>query len=239
MELKKNFNNAYLPKSLDDIAFTYKADKSVLQNCVTGRNGFPCCGKNGILLVGDTGSGKSTLAKLLPDLFEQARTNGRWINASPSYHQISTGSNGVELIELIETNAGLNPLGDQFNYIILDEVDLLTPQAMSRLKSVMNIAFGSSIFIMTTNALAKVDKAVANRCNVIYLNHAPSTAWLPLYMRILSEHGITNISTETILNKIDMCNGSGRDVIESAVKVILDYDEGTESPVITLSTNVV
>ncbi len=237
MELNKNFHSAYFPKSLDDIAFTYRSDKSILHNCITGRSGFPGNGINGILLVGNTGSGKSTLAQLLPDLFEKARVDGE---ASMSYHQITAGSNnGVELIGKIENIASLYPWQQLFNYIVLDEVDLLTTQAMSRLKSAMNIGFGFSIFIMTTNDLAKVDAAVVNRCHVIYLNHAPSSAWLPLYRRILDDHCIPKLSTHTMLTKIDMCNGSGRDVIESAKNVILDYKEPQFIPSIDLTVNVV
>lgn len=237
MDLNKNFESEYLPKSLNDIVFTYDKDKSSLNNYVTGRGGFPGNGKNGILLVGGTGSGKSTLAKMLPQLIEKARGG---FEASPSYHQITSGSNnGVDLVEKIETNASLNPLGQLYNYIILDEVDLLTVMAMSRLKSAMNVGFGGSIFIMTTNDIARIDTAVVNRCHVIYLDHAPSSAWIPLYRRILSDHGINNVSAQTMLDNIDMCNGSGRDVIESAKSIILQYEGDNYNPEITLTSNVV
>jgi len=236
MELNKNFNTTYAPKTLDDIAYTYNEQNYELQDHVSGRSGFPSNGINGILLVGDTGSGKSTLAKMLPDLIEKARGGS---SARSDYHQITTsGNSGIELLEKIEDQITLIPLQQKFHYIILDEVDLMSVAAMNKLKSVMNIAFGNVIFILTTNDINKVSKPVANRCHVIWLNHAPARAWLPLYRRILSDHGITHIDNATMLDKIDQCNGSGRDVIESAKKIILRYDE--DLPINTfVSTSVV
>ncbi len=237
MELNKNFDATYEPKSLNDIAFNYAKDRSKLGDLVTGRSGFPGGGRNGILLVGDTGSGKSTLAKLLPNWIEQARGG---VEAIPSYHQIGAEKdNGVQLISLVRNIASLVPLQQQFNYIVLDEVDLLSWQAMADLKSCMNVAFGSSVFILTTNNIEKVDTAVVDRCHVFYLDHAPNAAWLPLYKRILSDHGITNVTEKTMLDNIDMCNGSARNVIESAKQLILDYNESSQTKSMQFSANVV
>lgn len=237
MELNENFDATYAPKTLDDIAFTYKQDKLELQECVTGRSGFPGNGINGILLAGDTGSGKSTLAKMLPDLIENARGG-----SSPIYRykQITTSATGgVELIEHIENQISLNSFPQLFHYIILDEVDLLSTAAIERLKSASNIGFGNTIFIMTTNKVQKIPTPVIDRCKEIYLNHAPASAWLPLYRRILFDHGITHIDTESMLEKIDQCNGSGRRVIESAKKIILRHDEVLPIDAFTATTVVV
>jgi DNA polymerase III delta prime subunit len=236
MELNKNFDATYAPKTLDDIAFTHNEEKHDLQNHITGRSGFPSSGKNGILLVGDTGSGKSTLAKMLPDLFENARGGS---DADYNYLQITTGANsGVKLLGAIENQVALVSF-QHFHYIILDEVDLMSPTAREKLKSVMNRAFKNVIYIMTTNDKNKVLKPVVNRCHVIMLDHAPASAWLPLFRRILHDHGITHIDNATMLKKIDQCDGSGRDVIESAKKIILRHDEGMPIDAFTATSAVV
>jgi energy-coupling factor transporter ATP-binding protein EcfA2 len=237
MELNKTFDADYTPKTLDDIAYTYKAQKNELKDLVTGRSGFPSNGINGIILVGDTGSGKTTLAKMLPDLIELARggTSARY-----DYHQITTsGNSGVDLLEKIEGKIALIPFQQKFHYIILDEVDLMSATAMNKLKSVMNIAFGHSIFIMTTNDINKVTVPVVNRSHIIWLDHAPAIAWLPLYSRILNDHGIADINKMTMLDNIDQCNGSGRSVIESAKKVILKYGEELNIPAFNTASIVV
>ena len=236
MELNENFDATYAPKTLNDIAFTHNEEKHDLHNHITGRSGFPSNGKNGILLVGDTGSGKSTLAKMLPDLFENARGGSV---ADNNQLQITTGANsGVKLLGTIEKQVELVSF-QHFHYIILDEVDLMSSTARDKLKSVMNIGFKNVIFIMTTNDINTVSKPVQNRCHVIWLDHAPASAWLPLYRRILHDHGITHIDKATMLNKIDKCNGSGRDVIESAKKIILRHNEDMSIDAFTASSVVV
>ncbi len=236
MELNRNFSSTYEPKTLNDIVFTQRQQRNHLRDVVTGRNPFPGSGKNGILLVGDTGSGKSTLAKLLPDWIEVARGGDE---AFPTYHSITPSNNGVALLEQIEQQVQLYPLQQQFHYIVLDEVDLLSSQAMNQLKSSMNIAFGNSIWIMTTNDYGRISAPVVNRCHTYYLNHAPSTEWLPLFRRILNDHGITDVSEAAMLEQIDMCNGSGRTVIEAAKQIILDREEAVTQPEYHLTANVV
>lgn len=236
MQLNPNFDTTYEPKTLNDIVFTQHQQRNHLRDVVTGRNPFPGSGKNGILLVGDTGSGKSTLAKLLPDLIEVARGGEE---AHPIYHQITSSNGGVALLDKIENRVQLVTIGQEFHYIVLDEVDLLSATAMDKLKSVMNIAYKSCIWIMTTNDYGRISTPVVNRCHTYFLNHAPSTGWLPLFNRILSDHGITDISETEMLERIDMCNGSGRDVIEAAKRIILDREEEVFPPAIKLTLNVV
>lgn len=236
MELNPNFDATYEPKSLNDIVFTQRQQRNHLHDDVTGRNSFPGSGKNGILLVGDTGSGKSTLAKLLPKWIEVARGGDE---VFPTYHQITSSNNGVALLERIERQVMMIPLSQKFHYIVLDEVDLLSTAAMDKLKSVMNIAYTSCIWIMTTNDYGRISVPVVNRCHTYFLNHAPSIEWLPLFRRILSDHDITDISEVEMLEKIDMCNGSGRTVIDTAKRIILDRTEAEMQPTFHLTANVV
>lgn len=236
MELQPNFDSLYEPKSLNDIVFTRPVQRNHLQDDVTGRSGMPGSGINGILLVGDTGSGKSTLAKLLPDWIEVARGGEE---AYPTYHQITSSNGGVALLEQIEQQINLIPFQQKFHYIVLDEVNLLSGPAMDKLKSTMSIAYKSCIWIMTTNDLSKIAPPVVNRCHTYFLNHAPSSEWLPLFQRILCDHGIDDLSRCEMLEKVDMCNGSGRSVIDAAKRIILDREDEVFPPAINLTTNVV
>jgi DNA polymerase III gamma/tau subunit len=237
MKLNPNFDKTYEPTSLNDIVFTYKQQSAELSDHINGSSGFPSNGINGILLVGGTGSGKSTLARLLPNWIEIERGGEE---AVPKFCNITTASNsGVDLLDQIERQVQLIPFSQMFHYIVLDEVDLMSSLAMGKLKSVMNIAFGNSIFIMTTNNVGKIAPPVVDRCHVFYLDHAPSAGWLPLFNRILNDHGITHVTREEMLEKIDMCNGSGRKVIESAKKIIRNYGEEASLPQFYMTANVV
>lgn len=236
MELLPNFDARYEPKSLDDIVFTKGKQRNHLRDDVSGRSRMPDSGINGILLVGNTGSGKSTLAKLLPNWIEVARGGEE---ANPPIHQITSSNGGVELLETLERQVTLVPYCQKFHYIVLDEVDLLSTSAMDKLKSVMNIAYKSCIWIMTTNDYRRISSPVVNRCHTYFLNHAPSSEWLLLYRRILSDHGITDIGVQEMLEQIDLCNGSGRSVIDAAKRIILDREEDAFSSDTKLTTNVV
>jgi DNA polymerase III delta prime subunit len=236
MELLPNFDARYEPKSLDDIVFTKSKQRNHLRDDVSGRSGMPDSGINGILLVGNTGSGKSTLARLLPNWIEVARGGDE---ANPTIHQITSSNGGVELLETLERQVELVPYCQKFHYIVLDEVDLLSTAAMDRLKSAMNVGYKSCFWIMTTNNYGRISAPVENRCHTYFLNHAPSSEWLPLYRRILSDHGITDIGVQEMIEKIDMCNGSGRSVIAAAKRIILDREEDALSSDTNLTTNVV
>ena len=236
MELLRNFDARYEPKSLDDIVFTKGKQRNHLRDDVSGRSGMPDSGINGILLVGNTGSGKSTLARLLPNWIEVARGGEE---AHPTIHQITSSNSGVALLENLERQVSLVTYCQKFHYIVLDEVDLLSTAAMDKLKSVMNIGYKSCIWIMTTNDFGRISKPVVSRCHTYFLNHAPSSEWLPLYRRILSDHGITDISVKGMLEQIDLCNGCGRSVIDAAKRIILDRDEEASNQVVNLTTNVV
>ena len=236
MELQPNFDSRYEPKSLNDIVFTRSIQRNHLCDDITGRSGMPGSGINGILLVGNTGSGKSTLAKLLPDWIEVARGG---VEAYPTYHQITSANGGVALLEQIEQQITLVSFQQKFHYIVLDEVDLMSGQAMDKLKSTMNIAYKSCIWIMTTNDYSKISDPVKNRCHTYFLNHAPSSEWLPLFKRILNDHGIIDLSYGEMLDRIDTCNGSGRSVIDAAKRIILDREDEVFLPAINLTINVV
>ena len=236
MELLPNFDARYEPKSLDDIVFTKGKQRNHLRDDVSGRSGMPDSGINGILLVGNTGSGKSTLARLLPNWIEVARGGDV---ANPTTHQITSSNGGVELLETLERQVSLVPYCQKFHYIVLDEVDLLSTVSMDKLKSVMNIGYKSCFWIMTTNNYGRISQPVLDRCHTYFLNHAPSTEWLPLFQSILSDHGIADISVSKMLEHIDMCNGSGRSVIDAAKRIILDREEDALSSDTNLTTNVV
>lgn len=159
---------------------------------------FPANGKNGLILYGPYGVGKTTCAELLPAAIE-----AKFSTEMPTvrYEACSPSNNGVGLINSVLTQIAYIQMSGTFHYIILDEVDNLTPAAMQQLKSTMNRRYTSqdhdAIFIMTTNHLDKIDQGVIGRSRLISFEPMSATVWIPLARQALLANGVVNVNNIT------------------------------------------
>ena len=179
--------------------------------------------KSSILLYGLYGTGKTTMAMLLPGWMETVKTTdslknqaiGQLVDATePNYllHSCAQGQNGSVLMGNIQTQTSFMSWNtSNLHYVILDEVDLLTPAASASLKSIMNRK--DVVFILTTNHLNKIDRGVQDRSNLIDLNAPPVNAWVSKIQTIYQESGMTAPSSQAIAEIVQAGNGSARNIL--------------------------
>jgi hypothetical protein len=167
---------------------------------------------------------------LLPDAMDMVRTG---YPSSQKNLAVTPGANGMNMLGNIQNQAQTIPFASH-HYFVLDEVDNLTDQAMAILKSVMNTP--DSIFVMTTNYLNKIDHGVQDRCHCIPFLAATGLKWLPLAHRMLADAGIATISDQHIVNVINPCNGSARQVVDAlTMLIVMSQRKGSASMLPTAS----
>lgn len=203
-----NYNSPFKPTCLEDFLISDKPSRMQLAAIVEGRLPFPLFGKNVILLYGLNGSGKSTLALLLPQLLEKSaklvgstRANGFF--ESSHYWELTEcalGMNSVSMLtklnERCKNMMATSPSG--WHYEILDEVDLLTPAAQASLKAAITFA-NSTIFILTTNHLPKLDIGLRDRSVLVEMNQPKPADCVPLAQRFFRQMGLTGNEVEPML----------------------------------------
>lgn len=217
----------YQPKTINDIVFGNPASKLEIELITQGRKPFPTFGKNGILIHGMWGTGKTTLAKMLPEAIEMV-LSGKPLN-DETFIQCKQGANGADLMRRIEAQSALISANySDKHYFVLDEVDNLTDAAQASLKAAMNR--NSTLFIMTTNHIDKVERGIINRSILIDMNAAPPQDWLPLAHRMLNDYGVKGVSNNDLLKLIASCKGSARDIADGVLTIIARASTSSTTP---------
>ncbi|WP_186021389.1 AAA family ATPase [Burkholderia gladioli] len=204
--------------NLKNMTFPSPATAAGINLLTSADYSFPEDGKNGIILYGPYGTGKSTCAELLPAEIEAKHSTEA---ALIRYEECSPNNNGVALLSSIRTQISLVPTCGELHYVILDEVDNLTHDAMKQLKSTMNRRYGSqhhdAVFIMTTNHLDKIDEGVIKRSRLVSFEPMNENVWIPLARQTLQAKGVdvSNVTDRFIRTRIIAKGNNPRDILDN------------------------
>lgn len=196
------------PKNLQQVCFETAAARATFGNITSGNYGFPGSGMNGIILHGPVGAGKTTLARMIPDLMEG--TNIGMDCPWREEYNIAKGNNGVAFINSVDNFSYSSNFTGKYTYVILNEVNNLSVDAMSQLKSIMDNHQKRVVFIMTTNEFSKLEKGVIDRSYSFGFNDVPGYVWVGAMQRVLKAYGITSYPISTLNAIAKSYNGSGR-----------------------------
>lgn len=209
------------PTALDDFAISDPESLNLLEGVVSGRFQFPAFGKNVLCLWGMYGTGKTTLARLLPTLFEQCPYRGASTRPGSLFEgqhywdftACGSSANSVSMMQDLKkrVDADASYSSNGWHYEILDEVDLLTTAAQASLKATISQAV-STLFILTTNHLNKLDRGLIDRAHLIEMNQPPGHEMVRVGRLLLNRLGAPDsLSDDVLASFAEKSRGSMRD----------------------------
>lgn len=171
----------YRPKVFDDIILSEENRSIFLKYKEQGYI-------SNLLIAGNAGIGKTSLARVL--VKDVLGCQYLYINASDE--------NGIDTIRTKVTSfSRIMSLDGKSKVIILDECDMLSPNAQCALRSVMEEYTEHTRFILTANYKHKIIPAIQSRCQSFDLT-PPLDNCIERVQFILDKEGIADTSEEQI-----------------------------------------
>jgi len=182
----------YRPKTMSEFVFATPRLEQQIMRYVGGKTTMP------LVLHGSHGTGKSLLADLIPKAID-----GQGVSVNKIYAEDLNNKKEVRAKFSRASNFDrlFSQNGQRLGYTVVEEVNF-DPTAKGALRTCLDDMAGRELFIFTTNEVAKIDKGLLSRAEVVEVPPARPEIFFPRARTILESEGV-ELDSDTLMNMLD------------------------------------
>lgn len=205
----------YEPKTVDDLVFADNKTRQRITDYAKGDRG------GHVVLHGPKGTGKSSAARVISD----TRTDGGVGISTKPYE--GSGFRQSDFDKILNDWSWQQLQGVKQPVTIINEIDLLEPAMLEKLKSFMDQYGKHGQIIGTTNHEHKLSPALQDRFDIIEMPALPADAFVPRVCEIVQAEGY-EVSKDEVMAVMSSATGSWRDALSAAEDIILTKGRHTK-----------
>ncbi len=218
------FLDTHRPRSLDDLVFPTSAVETAIRRYAEQQ--LPRC----LLLYGPVGTGKTVMIDVIARKLagEEGYESNKVLILSGAEEKT------VARIARLRGTFGNVPFGSSYHVCQINELHLTPAGAQAALRDVIDTAYKhrSAVILVTANDLGKVDEAVRDRCDTIYIGQANANYWLPRAQKILARERVSlpdDVVLQTLTKAIGNGGGSIRRIMATLFELVVQAREHKKS----------
>lgn len=221
------------PLHLDDLA-GQDSTVSRLKGIIKTRN-IP----NAVMFIGHSGCGKTTASRILARTINCEKLTGCGKCRSciafdnkqhPDYEELNAAdSRGIDDMRAMLQKAKMMPQLGNMRVIVLDECQMLTPQAQQSILKNLEEPAERTLWILSSMNPEKLNPAIVNRCQQFHLKLMDREAISSRLRYICGEEGIKErVITDSLLNSMaDLSGGHMRQAVQ-LLEATIQYMNGAD-----------